>query len=398
MPMPYDDIIVGAGVYGTAVAWELARRGANVIVLEAETVACGASGGPGKRGVRACGRDVRELPLVRLAYDLWPGLADAIAAPTGYERIGGLHLIERGPDGTETVLASATARQWLQEQHGIPTQLLDRDAVLALEPAVSDNVLAALFCPLDGVADHTATTLALAHAAQRAGAEIREHTPVTGLVREGDQVTAVLTAQGERLGVRRSVLLLANTQVPPFIKTHLGITLPVWPMLPQVVVSAPMEPADARSFSLRHLIGHDSRTLAIKPLTGSRRMMISGGWHGHWNAETGRPETVPEQVRGNVAEAVAVFPVLDGVRVEVADASRPEACCVDDIPIVDTLPGARNLLVGTGWSGHGFAIAPAVAQLLAEWVSGGERPALLQPFRYGRFLPLPLPHAPAVPL
>lgn len=387
--MSYDYVIVGAGVYGTAVAWELARRGASVLVLEAETVACGASGGPGKRGVRACGRDVRELPLMRLAYDLWPGLADAIDAPTGYERIGGLHLIERGSDGA-TRLASASARQWLQEQHGIPTQLLDRDAVLALEPDISDDVIAALFCPLDGVADHTASTQGLAHAAQRAGTEIREHTPVVGLVREGDQVTAVLTAQGERIAVRRSVLLLANSQVPPFVKAHLGITLPAWPMLPQVVVTEPTEPAD--SLSLRHLIGHDSRTLALKPL-GGRRVMISGGWHGRWNAETGRAVTVPEQVRGNVAEAVAVFPVLVGVRVEVADASRPEARSVDDIPIVDTLPGARNLLVGTGWSGHGFAISLAVAQLLAEWADGGERPTLLQPFSYRRFLPLPSTNA-----
>ena len=390
--MAYDYVIVGAGVYGTAVAWELSRRGANVLVLEAETVACGASGGPGKRGVRACGRDVRELPLMRLAYDLWPRLADAIAAPTGYERIGGLHLIERGPDGTDTALASAAARQWLQEQHGISTQLLDRDAVRALEPAVSDDVIAALFCPLDGVADHTATTQGLAHAAQRAGTEIREHTPAVGLVRDGDRVTAVLTAQGERIAVHHSVLLLANTQVPPFVKAHLGITLPAWPMLPQVVVTEPAEPADSRS--LRHLIGHDSRTLAMKPLAG-RRVMISGGWRGRWNAETGRAETVPEQVRGNVAEAVAVFPSLVGVRVEVADASRPEACCVDDLPIVDTLPGARNLLVGTGWSGHGFAISLAVAELLAAWADVGEQPALLQPFSYRRFLPRPLPSATA---
>jgi sarcosine oxidase subunit beta len=388
--MPYDYVIIGAGVFGTAVAWELARRGSTVLVLEAETVACGASGGPGKRGVRACGRDVRELPLMRLAYDLWPRLADAIGEPTGYERLGGLHLIERGPDGADSVLASAAARQWLQAQHGIPTQLLDRDAVCALEPAVSDDVMAALFCPLDGVADHTATTQGLAHAALQAGAEIREHTPVVGLVREGDQVTAVLTAQGERIAVRRSVLLLANTQVVPFVKAHLGITLPVWPMLPQVVVTEPVEPAEA--LPLRHLIGHDSRTLAMKPLAG-RRVMISGGWRGRWNTETGLAETMPEQVRGNVAEAVAVFPSLVDLRVEVADASRPEARCVDDLPIVDTLPGARNMLVGTAWSGHGFAIALAVAQLLADWAEGGERPALLQPFSYRRLLPLPRAHA-----
>jgi len=76
-----DFVIVGGGVYGAGVAWELARRGADVLLLEAQQIACGASGGLGKRGVRANGRDLRELPLMRLAYDLWPTLAEDIGDP-----------------------------------------------------------------------------------------------------------------------------------------------------------------------------------------------------------------------------------------------------------------------------------------------------------------------------
>ena len=41
---------------------------------------------------------------------------------------------------------------------------------------------------------------------------------------------------------------------------------------------------------------------------------------------------------------------------------------VDGIPIIDTLPGAQNMLVGVGWSGHGWAISPAVGKLMAQWV------------------------------
>ena len=44
------------------------------------------------------------------------------------------------------------------------------------------------------------------------------------------------------------------------------------------------------------------------------------------------------------------------------------------------------MLVGVGWSGHGWAIAPAIARLMAQWALGGERPPLLAPFAYGRFL------------
>src|SRR5215467_7473946 len=170
--MRYDYVVMGGGIYGCAAAWELARREASVIVLEARTIAAGASGGLGKRGVRACGRDPRELPLMRLTYDLWPALAGEIGAATGYERTGLLHLFEREPDGQDGGWASAPARAWAQRQRGIVTEVLDRDAVNALEPGVCNTVIGALYCPDDGIADHTATTRGLAAAAARLGAEI----------------------------------------------------------------------------------------------------------------------------------------------------------------------------------------------------------------------------------
>ena len=136
---------------------------------------------------------------------------------------------------------------------------------------------------------------------------------------------------------------------------------------------------------MTHLIGHAHRTLAIKPLPDGR-VMISGGWRGRWDDKTGRGEPIAEQVEGNRAEAVAVYPALADLSVDEVYTDRSEMLCVDGIPIIDTLPGAENMLVGVGWSGHGWAIAPAVAQLMAEWVVNGERPGLLAPFGYGRFL------------
>ena len=95
-----DDVVVGAGVYGAAVAWELARRGRDVVVLEAGEVAGGASGGPGRRGVRANGRDPRELPLARRAAERWPSLAEELGGATGFTRTGHLQLIEHEADVT----------------------------------------------------------------------------------------------------------------------------------------------------------------------------------------------------------------------------------------------------------------------------------------------------------
>jgi sarcosine oxidase subunit beta len=175
-------------------------------------------------------------------------------------------------------------------------------------------------------------------------------------------------------------LLLTNAHVPGFVREQLSLTLPVWSMLPQVLLTEPLDP-----MPVRHLIAHARRTLAIKPVHGGQ-VMISGGWSGRWDAQGQRGEVIPAQVAGNLADAAAVYPALAGVRLAERDAARPESVCVDDIPIIDCLPGATNLLVGTGWSGHGFAIAPAVAKLLVDWATGSERPELLRPFGYDRFL------------
>lgn len=376
-----DYVIVGGGIYGCGVAWELAKRGADVLLLESSTVAEGASGGMGKRGVRANGRDPRELPLMAMAYEMWPSLENEIGAPTEYERTGHLLLIEREVGTSSGGFTSAPSRRWLQQQNGIPTELLDRSELRDIEPRIDDGVIGALYCPEDGVANHTATTWGLARAAERLEVEIRERTPVIGLERHGDRVVAVITAEGDHIGVNDTLLLLSNVHVPGFVEEQLGITLPVWCILPQIVLTEPVDPVPTQ-----HLIGHDHRPLTIKMLPDGR-VMLSGGWRGRWNPQRNRGETIHAHVEANLKEAAAVYPSLEGVRVDKSDAGRQESACIDGIPIIDRLPGVNNMIIGTGWSGHGFAISLAINKLLVDWAYSEEKPTLLRPFSYDRFFP-----------
>lgn len=376
--MKFRFVIVGAGVYGCATAWHLARQGADVVVLDAGEIADGASGGLGRRGVRANRRAAAELPLMAMAYPLWQRLADDLGIDVGYERLGGLNLVEQEVTGTRGGLVSLEAIAWQQRTLGIPTEVLDRAQVEDLEPDVAETVRAALWCPLDGVADHTATTRAFAAAARQAGAVIRQHSRVRELLRSGTEVTAVALEDGAHVDVGEAVLLLNNTGVAE-LAAPLGDPLPVWQLVPQALT---VKPAGAPP--VRHLVGHDHRALSAKPY--GEEVMISGGWRGRWNPDTQRGEPVPDSVERNLAEARAVFPALEQAVLGQVDASRAESCSVDEIPVIDTLPSARNVVVGTGWSGHGFAIAPSVAVLLAEWLTTQVKPRVLNPFRYGRFV------------
>ncbi|WDZ88530.1 FAD-binding oxidoreductase [Nocardiopsis sp. HUAS JQ3] len=377
--MTYQFVIIGGGVHGCATAWQLAETGADVLLLEAREVASGASGGFGRRGVRANRRDLRELPLMRAAYRIWPTLDRRLGAATGYQRTGGMFLIEQETTGTRGGLVAAHTHAAVQRRLGVPTEVLDRDGVLAREPGVSESVRAALYCPLDGTADHTATTRAFADAARERGAVIAEHSPVTAVERSGDRVTAVRTASGERHEVGEALLVLNNAGAADLLRTQFDVEAPVWRILPQALRLTPRSTPP-----MTHLVGHDHRSLSLKPLPDGG-VMVSGGWRGRWDADNGRGRTVEENVRGNMRAAAEVYADLADAELDLADASRPESCSADEIPVIDRIPGTANALVGTGWTGHGFAIAPAVAESLALWARTGSRPDNLAPFSFARF-------------
>lgn len=375
-----DHVVVGGGVYGTAVAWGLAQRGASVTLVERATVACGASGGPGKRGVRACGRDPRELPLMRRAYDVWPELADRLDGETGYERLGGLQLAEKATADDELAWSAVLAQRDVQQAHGIPTDLVPGEEARELEPDLSDDVRGALFCPLDGIADHTATTRAFAAAASRHGAHVREHVAVTALRRTAGATTVELS-DGGTLTPQHGTFLLANSYARQLLADSFGIRLPMVRMAPQVTLVQPVD-----GYRPTRLSGHFTRRLAVKPLPDGSTM-VSGGRRGTWHdgADAGIADDL--EARGNLADAAAVHPGLDGATIVDNDAARPESIAPDDVPVVDLVPGTDDVYVGTGWSGHGFAIAPAVAAALVDWATIGTRPTVLAPFTFQRLVP-----------
>ena len=276
----------------------------------------------------------------------------------------------------------ARAQAAMQARLGIPTQVLDGAQVRDLEPDVAPGIAGGVFCPLDGLSDHTETTRAFAAAATRAGARIREGALVTGLTgldQDRGRATGVRLADGTTVSAGTGVLVLSNWSVADLLAPLAD--LPVWAEAFQVLLSATLP-----HVPVRHVVGHLRRTLSLKPEPGNR-LMISGGHRGSYDRETHVGTARPDAIRANVADAVATFPGLAGLTVETADAGHLEGVSVDDIPIIDRVPGCANLWFATGWSGHGWAIAPAVSALLVDYVTSGTCPAPLQPFALSRFDP-----------
>jgi sarcosine oxidase subunit beta len=121
-----DVVVIGSGISGAAAAYELAKDGVDVVLLDRFGPAAMASGWT-LAGVRQSGRHAAELPLAKAAVEIWSSLAEELDGPTGYRRDGNLRLA-RTPDEVP-VIRDLVAEQ---SQAGLDLELLS--APFALKP------------------------------------------------------------------------------------------------------------------------------------------------------------------------------------------------------------------------------------------------------------------------
>jgi glycine/D-amino acid oxidase-like deaminating enzyme len=374
-------VIVGGGIYGVSLAYELAQAGRTVTLLEADDIAAGASGGSGERGVRANGRDLRELPMATASFPLWAQYQQQFEGGVGYRRTGGLHLfnIPHGAHEHE-VRGSMEAMAMVQNALGVPSQLLDRAQTLEREPELSGDLIGSVYCPDDGVCDHTFATQAFARQAHTAGATLRTGAHVAEILHSNGRATGVRLVSEEVVPVGEKLVLLANKGVLPLLTPVLQSheIMPVTTQMPQM-----MFVTNPNGKKINHLLGHAHRKLSVKQIPEGT-LMLSGG-HSVAHTPDGRWKGSLSSIGLGLADAIATLPFIDESSFLKVDASRVETCAVDGIPIVDTPAALNNTIYGFAWTGHGFAIALGLARSLAEWILSGNKPDALEVFCRRRF-------------
>ena len=160
-----DVIIIGGGIIGNAIAYYLAKKGTDVIVLEgSDHIGNGGSSRNGG-GVRQSGRDPRELPLVMYGIkNLWPSLSEELEVDCEYHQDGNLRLGKN--DKHKQILEGLTERA---VKVGLDVRMIDGDEVRRINPYLSDEVTCASWCPTDGHANPLTTTLGFYKTARKLG-------------------------------------------------------------------------------------------------------------------------------------------------------------------------------------------------------------------------------------
>jgi glycine/D-amino acid oxidase-like deaminating enzyme len=264
-----------------------------------------------------------------------------------------------------------------QRAVGVQTEEIDRDEVARLWPTAELSDFAAFgWEARGGHGDAYQTAQAFASAARRGGVRIRQGTPVTGVVVEGDRVTGVQLADGSTISTG-TVVVAAGPWSVPLLAAH-GVELPITVHREAIVLLDPgVELGPVPVFS-------DLVSLQYIRPEGSGQLLFGNSEPADPDRYTNRADAdFLEMAVGKIAHR---FPGLD----EAAVASTYAGCydvTPDFNPVISRTP-VEQLFVAAGFSGHGFKISPAVGTLVADLVVDGKSSDANVPesdFRLSRF-------------
>lgn len=369
--------VIGAGVAGLSAALELRRRGAEVAVYDAGTAI---GGGASQRAAGMLGAafewalEADRPALVDLAQrsaELWPEFAARV------EKLGG-GSIDYSDNGSVVLARNADEAAWLSrlttacQSRGLAAERLDPNALRALEPSVSREVVAALLLPGDGHVDAALLLQRLASAASRAGVGLRLGRAVERIGFTAGQGETVFTLPD---GLQADRVVLATGMARPAPRFHghgqdwEGVSALIVPVKGHMLALAPSARAPSRVLRTRDgYVAPKSRWT----LVGS-------------SAERGRSDTVVDRTEISRLRSLAVELAPDLAAAEEITAwagVRPGT--PDDAPMIGET-NSPGVYASLGYYRNGVLLAPAAAELLADQIIDGKVSKAAAAFDPARF-------------
>ena len=368
MPTPhhrYDTIVVGVGAMGSATCYELAKRGRRVLGLEQFRLAHdrGSSHG-GSRMIRMCYHEHPDyVPVLREAYRLWREIEDE----SGRELLtvtGGLYM------GTPDCPLIRGAKQ-SAATHGLDGEALSHDEVRRRYPLFRlPEEAVGFFEPTAGFLRPEAAVTAFTRAAIDRRAEVHEDEPVLSWTDDGHGVTVTT---GRETYTAANLVFTAGAWTNRLI-TQLGVPLRVTRQV-QCWVSPPrperFSPDRLPAWVYEYDDEDHSHHYGFPIFPGSGGLKIAQHHRRHTVADLDQFDRTPTPADEQGVRDVfgSVFPAAEGPTAAV------KVCIYTNTPdrffIVDRLPGSPNVLVGGGFSGHGFKFASVIGRGLADLATDG---------------------------
>lgn len=368
-----DVIVIGGGLHGCCTALHLARRGLKPIVLEKNTVGRHASG-VNAGGVRQLMRHTAEVPLSMAAMSAWENLdallGSELAANCNF--IGGVGQIGIAQSEQEMTWCHTRVAEMRTLGYDFE-EVIDRQELKRLVPAVDDICLGGIISRRDGHANPFRTTQSFRKRAEQLGARFFERTRVTGLEQSdgGWKITTTEGTFGADIVVNCGgawAWQAAAMVGEHFPKSHFASTLMVTSRMPHFI-----DPV---------VIGID-RVLSFKQ-TEAGTVVIGGGILGDPDLDAETAETVADRMMESAETVYEFFPILRKATI-VRTWAGIEALMPDVIPVIGPSRTAGDLWYAFGFSGHGFQLGPIVGAVIADLILDGKSAIPIAAFSPTRF-------------
>ncbi|SAL73329.1 sarcosine oxidase subunit beta [Caballeronia arvi] len=376
----YDVVVIGAGVIGSSVAFQLAKLGAkNVLVLDRGTIGAGTTSQ--SSGILRTHYSVKEnVQLARKSWDVFNDFAAYLGddeASCGLVKCGYMIVANEG-DKIEPLRASLNQ----QKEQGIPLEFLNRQQAKELLPiAHFDDAALIGYEPEAGFADAYLVATSFARAARRGGVTIKENASVNKVLIENGKVVGVSTSIGD---FKTSTVISTQNIWTPELAGWTGRELPIMPERHAVLALE----CDAAKYTFSMPVFKDlaSPGMLYYRSYGGNQMLVSEGVVGEKlsTAETEQGDIPMDYVVEVGAQVAERFPEYETAGIASSWTGVYDVT-PDWNPVLGRLPGIEGLVVGYGFSGHGFKLSPTVGRVLAQEALGLSTDVSLKPYSIERF-------------
>jgi len=363
-----DVVIIGGGVIGCSIAYNLVKLGANnVLLFEKNSLSSGATGRCGA-GIRQQFGTQMNCILARESIKIFENLSQELDYDIELNQGGYLILAY-----TEKEVEQFKKNVALQQSLNINSRMITTKEAKEISPPLNiDGILAATFCPTDGHANPFKTNFAYAEAAQRLGAKIFTFTEVKEIEVENDKIVAVNTNKGK---VLTSIVVNAAGGYSGEIGKMIGIDLPVYSQRHQILITEPIDPL------FKPMLMSFSRNFYCQQTPHGSIIMGCGNPNEPKGNDIGSSW---QFARGMAQKMTTVVPLLKEVSM-VRQWSGLYNMSPDSQPILGEHPQVKGFYMALGFSGHGFMLAPVTSKLIAELILKGKTSICIDKLDIGRF-------------
>lgn len=367
-----DVVIIGGGVVGCSIAYNLAREGiTDVVLLEKSYLASGSTGRCGA-GVRQQWGTETNCRLAKASIEILENLEKELNYYDTIEFKQGGYL-----------LLALTEKEWeqfqknveLQNRLGIPSRLLTPAEAKEIVPYLdieNNQIYGATFCPTDGHANPFKVTEAYALAAEGLGVEINKYTEAQDIQIEMGRITGVVTDKGT---IKTDTVVNAAGGYSQQVAAMAGIELPVYSERHQIMVTEPVDPLQGP------MVMSFSGNFYIQQTPHGSFIMGQGDPNEPKGFDMGHSWQFLQEISKKV---ISFLPLLGELRIvrqwsglyNITPDAQPIICEATDLP---------GFYMAVGYSGHGFMLSPITGILITEMIMGKKTSIDISMLDLGRF-------------